>query len=149
MSGALSHSPAVVVAKLLVDLALGAASGQTWPVFTSEEPDGVGVPDAVITTYDTSGTSSGKTHADNERQEHHGVQVRIRSSTHDVGYTKARAIATALDAVNNATVGVDSSSYNVVATTRTSDVLSLGRETPVSNRRLFTVNFLVALTQLD
>ena len=147
MPGSLDHSPAEIVRRVLIALGLGAdpqAVSPEWPVYAVSETNN---PDNVITVYNTTGTQSGRTR-DGERQEHHGIQIRVRSAYEAIGYQKARDIAVALDQdVYQEPVAIDGKAYRVHAITRTSDVLSLGRQTPNTERRLFTVNAVVSLRQ--
>ena len=145
MSGALTHSPADIVRTRLIELTLGTnpASNTAWPIFVSSEPD---TPDNCITIYDTLGRDQGRVMWTGERQEMHGIQVRIRSQTHALGYTKARAIAVALDeSIESDLVTIDATDYCLHSITRTSDVLALGLQKPASRRYLFTVNALVSV----
>lgn len=149
MPGPLTHSPADVVRWLLVALGLGSSPAleplEAWPVYTDNEPD---LPDEVITTGDTSARDSGRVMYDGERAEFNGFQVRVRAGTFDVGYAKAHALAIAMDQAYQVVVHVGASSYRVQSISRTSDVLSLGKQVPGSKRSLFTVNALVCLRQL-
>ena len=144
MPGALTHSPADVVSRLLVDLGVGTdpADGSAWPIFAAGEPS---LPDNVITVFDTVGRQQGRTHFDGETQEHHGIQIRVRSSTHLVGFTKARAIAVVIDGQYQSQVVIGAISYVVHAITRSGDVNILGKEVPATKRNLFTINALVSL----
>lgn len=133
----------------MIALGLGTdpASNGPWPVYAAGEPD---KPDSAITVYDTVGRQEGRTHVDGEAQEHHGVQVRVRSAAHTAGYAKARAVAVALDEdVLMNSVHIGAASYRVWAVARTGDVLSLGKESPDSKRSLFTINALVSLRQTN
>lgn len=146
MSGTLNHSQAEIIRQLLIDLGLG-SSASAWPVYYSNEPD---TPDNCITVYNKVGSVQGRTHDNGETQEHHGVQVRVRSITHSVGYLKARRIAEAFDTqVRLEVVTVDTDEYLVHAITRNSDVFSIGFESPTSRRRLFTVNAVVSIRLLS
>lgn len=147
MTGSLTHSPADVVRQLLIDLGHGTipSGGGSWPVFVSQEPNS---PDSVITVYDTTERQDGRTMVDGERQEHEGIQVRIRDPDHAGGYTKAHAIAIALDTFASPTsVTIGSSVYQLWAATRVSGPIALGKETPNSKRNLFTINATVTLRQ--
>jgi hypothetical protein len=157
MPGPLTHSPADIIAKVLIDLSLGLEPPTTpWPVFVSNEPD---VPDNCITTYDTLGKSSGRTNYDGEQQEHHGVQVRVRSINHPIGFTKARAIAIALDqSVYDMVVSIGSVSYLVHCVNRQGDIISLGKEvtvsgykseSPSSRRQIFVINTFVSVREVS
>lgn len=148
MPGTLDYSPADIVRWLMVNKGLGTdpADSDPWPVFAADEPDS---PDAVITVYDTVGRLGGRTQTNGEQQEHHGLQVRIRAGDHVTGWKKARAIATSFDQlVYRNTVTVGSKSYLVHSISRAGDVLSLGKETPTSRRKLFTINVLVSVREL-
>lgn len=141
MPGTLLHSPADIVRRVLIAASLGTDPPNTsWPIYAGSEPDS---PDSVITIYDTTGVDSGRTAPDRERQEHHGIQVRIRAPNHRDGYVKSRAIAVGLDTIYQSSVTIDGTTYLVHSITRTSDVIPLGKEAPSSKRRLFTINALV------
>jgi hypothetical protein len=151
VSGLLAHSPADVVRQVLIDLGLGsdpdADPAQAWPVFAAGEPAS---PDEVVTVYNTSGVTSGRTAPDGERQEHHGLQVRVRSRGPDRGAVKANALAVGLDQqVHNKTVTLGTARYVVRAVTRTGGLLDLGEDDPNSKRYLITFNAIVALRQLS
>jgi len=145
MTGTLTHSPADIVRSLLVDLGHGTvpSAGSTWPVFVGNEPNS---PDDAITVYDTTSRMDGRTQVDGQQHEHHGVQIRIRNGNHVDGYTKARAIAVALDetAYQN-TVTISSTSYTVQCVSRVGGVIALGKDTPNTRRNLFTINALVSV----
>lgn len=148
MPGPLTHSPSDIVAQLIIDLGLGSlpnyATNPSWPVFSHNEPD---QPDNAITIYDTVGKKNGRTNPDHEIQEHHGIQVRIRSALSDVGYTKARAIAIALDEqVYRESVTIDSTTYCVQCFNRTGDIIAFGKDTPTPSKRfIWTFNGLIML----
>lgn len=131
---------------MLVDMGYGTnrSANGAWPIHSTNEPD---LPDNCITVYDTQGVDEGRV-MQGERQEKHGIQVRIRSATHAAGFTKARAIAVAIDQdVYLESVVVDGHTYIVHAMSRTSDVLALGKELPTSKRTVFTINATATVRQ--
>ena len=143
----MDHSPAEVLRSALIDLGLATdpSSNTDWPAYFSSEPD---KPDSVITVYDTTGFDLGRQQIDGHREESHGVQIRFRSTAHRFGFRKARAVAIALDeSVYDTRVVLGTSVYRVQSVVRSSGPLVLGRESPQSNRRLFTVNALVTVNQ--
>lgn len=145
--GTLTHSPADVLAKLLVDLghAIDSQSAGDWPAFVNQEPN---APDKCVTTFDTTGRVGKRVHSNGYRPEFRGVQVRIRAHTQDAGWTRANRIAAALDEeVDWRTVALSGVNYLVCAVTRTSGVLPLGDE-PGTKRKLFTVNGVMSIKQL-
>ena len=155
MPGLLAHSPADILRWLLVQqgsalLALSGGTGtlvtdptanQDWGVFIDSEPDS---PDNCVTIYDTQGIDEGRTAIDRERQEHPGVQIRVRATTALAGYQKAQQIAVALDQIVNLNVTVaapnTTATYVVPAVTRKNNVLRIGKDLPNSKRSLFTIN---------
>lgn len=153
MPGLLTLSPADVVRQLLIDLSAGSEpNGDPWPIFASFEPDKPEVPDNIVTVYDTLGTISGRTHTDGETQEHHGIQVRVRSDSPVAGYAKAREIADKLDkqvlrTLVTIIIGGFGFAWRVQSVTRTSDVIALGKEIPTSHRNVFVVNAIVSLRE--
>lgn len=142
----MTHSPADVVAQLLVDLGLGTdpSSNEAWPIFTSSEPTS---PDNAVTTFDTVGNSDGRAMVDGEGFYHYGVQIRIRGANHTTGWTKSDALQSALLAAYQKTVHLGSSTYLVHALVNVGTVMRLGTETPTSKRHLFALNLLVSLIQ--
>jgi hypothetical protein len=138
LPGTLSHSPANILRRALVQLGHGADPPTgPWPCYCPVEPDR---PDNVLTVQDTAGTDDGRTMIDGARQGFRGVQVRVRASDNLVGSAKAEALAVALDQLYDVLVTMGTTSYRLHAVTRTSDPLALGTDTPRSRRWLFTVN---------
>lgn len=146
MPATLLHSPADIIRQMLIEL--GLANGHdsaTWPSFVSSEPTS---PENVITLYDTVDRGHGREMIGGERQQHFGFQVRVRAATHELGWQKAYEIAEAFDsAVYEDTVHIDDANYLVYCVTRTGGVNSLGTE-PITKRRIFTINALVALERI-
>lgn len=147
MPGPLDHSPADVVRRLIVALGGGTlpSAAGPWPVHAMSEPPS---PDDAVTVYDTAGVVHSKDHPFGFVEEHHGVQVRVRSAEAPAGAAKALALAQALDAVSRRAVAVGARTYCVHNVSRTGTVLSLGKDDPVSKRSLFTFNALVYLRML-
>jgi hypothetical protein len=89
------YSPADVLAKLLIDV--GLATGRTtsggdagaWPVTAGSELDS---PDSVITIYDTEGVGGVRDFITGKPDGPEGFQVRVRSSTRRLAWSKAKAI---------------------------------------------------------
>lgn len=150
MPGALNHSPADVIRRLLIALGHGADPPEsdvtsTWPITVGGDPS---VPDRLITLVDTAGKDSGRTMTDGEVQEHHGIQIQVRSPDYQDGYDKAREVAVGLDGVYWRTVSIGSSTYEVQSVGRTGDVVYSGKEFLKTKRALFTINALVMVRQV-
>lgn len=149
MANTLENSPADVLAYLLVQLSLGTdpSDSGSWPVYATNEPDS---PDNVITTYDTAGTSDGRSQLTGEAWTHYGFQVRIRSTTPTLGWIKADSIRKTLaESVYDITVAVGDKRYLIHCVTRIGNVIALGKESPTSKRNLFTLNATVVLKQVS
>ena len=147
MPGVLTHSPADVLRRILIDLGHGTSPSDegTWPISVGVELDS---PDNTITLYDTVGKQNGRLMTSGERQEKPGIQVRVRAVSHVVGYTRAQLIATQMATnIYLISIKLDSTTYEVWSVSRTTNVLALGRETPTSKRHLFTVNAIMTLKQ--
>ena len=144
MSGPLNHSPADIVRHLLKNEGYGTLpeEREDWPLNISMEPD---KPDNCITLYDTQGRDFGFTAPDRERQVMEGIQIKVRAIDHPTGFTKANALAIAIDRISEEVLMIDATQYIIHRIRRTSDVLVLGQEKPQSNRHLFTINAVVSL----
>lgn len=150
MSGTLTHSPIDIMRGLLVAMGLGSgvANPQVnpWPVHAFDVPD---KPDNVITTQGGESTDDGRTAFDGERQEHHGVTIRVRGTTDDVAYAKAKAIATALDTeALDETVTIQGAQYLVHSVSLRDDPVGLGREIPTSARSVYQLDATLTVRQL-
>ena len=138
-------SPARVLRDVLVGEGVVAApaEGAVWPAYVASEPDGAGVPDNVVTVYDTAANSDGRTQNDGVHNEHYGCQIRIRSADHPTGWSKAASIRDALDQIYKDSVTVDGVTYTIHSVSRRGGVLSLGRADTGTRRRLFTINVIL------
>lgn len=148
-AGTLTHSPADVTRWLLCALGLATDpdDGSTWPGYATGEPSS---PDNCITVYDTAGGDDGRSMVTGEVFGNNGIQVRIRSSTHTVGWQKADAIWTTLaEGVYDQTVTVGSTSYLIHCYTRIGDIIAIGKESPTSKRSIFTINCQITFRQLE
>ncbi len=145
MGGALTHTPAEIIQYLLIQLSQGVlpSAGGDWPIHQSSGPD---TPDNSIVVTQTASRQHGRTHVDGRTQEHYGIQIAVRGATTKLGSDKLWAISVVLDeSVLRTNVDIGSSQYTVYAVTRTS-IIDAGEEQN-TNRRLFTINVLVALRQ--
>jgi hypothetical protein len=118
-----------------------------WPVLCSLQSD---KPDNQIAVMDTPGIIEGRSQVEGEVQEHFGVQLLIRASTPNVAFAKTRNIAVSLDqGVVREVVNVDTATYLVQSITRVGNPHSLGRESPTSNRHLYSINTIVSVRQTN
>lgn len=145
MPGLLTHTPADILRWCLIDLGYGTDpdDDDSWPIFVGVEPP---EPDNCITIGNYLGIDGGREMIGRERAEYDGIQVRVRSSTLNVGWAKCHAIGIALDqSIYDNTVTIGASSYVIHSVRRTTNVLSLGKEPPTSKRDLFTINALLCV----
>ena len=135
-------SPAEMIREYLINegIVTEPSDGLAWPGYVSSMPDGGTVKDDAICIYDTTGIIQNRAMGSGEYSERFGVQVRIRSKEHTEGYTKARAVAYALDVLLRAAVTVvGGQAYEIHAVSR-GVVLVLGPGQDDKRRRLFTIN---------
>jgi hypothetical protein len=97
--------------------------------------------------FDTTGTPDGRSQIDGEVLQHPGIQLRVRASGHQTGWSKINSLTVALDAINNYRVTIDSSTYTIQVISRRSTVESIGKEDSVTKRDRFVANFTVSIDQ--
>jgi Bacteriophage minor capsid protein len=155
MSLSLLNSPAEVIRAVIIALELGVVAsydssgvynGGNWPVFVDGEPSS---PDNCVTVYDTAWRSDGRAMVTGETWHHYGFQVRIRSTTSNIGLVQADAIHRAFDElVNQMVIPISPATYLVPAISGT-NLLRLGKDTPRTKRSLFTVNGLTPILRIS
>lgn len=150
--GQLDHSPADIIAQVLIDLSMASEMGingkpeGAWPVSVDTE---LTLPDDIITVTNTEGVLNGRIQITGERPEHFGFQLKIRSSISTTGWEKARTLAVALDQqMSYTTITIGSSTYDVGAVTRMGGILAVGRELASTKRFLYTINGIVVINQI-
>lgn len=146
MSGPLEHSPADIVAYLLVSKGQANAHNVAgWPTFINNTPK---TPGQYLSLVDTAGRLSGKTHVDSEPQIHHGVQLLAKSPNPTLPFRKLTELLGFLSSVANEVVVLEDSHYIVKATTATSSVLRIGREQPEDVLTVCSLNLVCSIRQL-
>lgn len=148
MSGKLIHSPAHILARLLIGLGEGVApppsSSSQWPIYYVNEPDR---PDNVITVQNTTGRMFGREQISGETYKYHGIQFRIRSSVDEDAYSKAADIEDAIKDVYKDTVTIGARTYCVQSISQTTDIIDAGHE-PETERVIHTLNALAEITDI-
>lgn len=154
MSNLLYHSPADIIATLMIQRGLGVTpnvnssvnSGTSWPIKVNRLPD---KPDNCIVVTDTTGQDQGRLQPTSKRVVKYGIQIRIRSGTFPLGFVKAEAIAYDLDSVlDNTVLDLDTRNYLIHSLQRTGPVIRMGIEQNAT-RELFSLNYLVDLRLLS
>lgn len=110
-----------IIRQLLLDLSIVTTTGD-WTCYASFLPD---KPYKAVVVYDTAGTQDARC-MNGQQNEHFGIQVRVRGGDYTETFTKAQAIAAALDAVYGTTVTVDEVDYDVQNVSRTGTIIPLG-----------------------
>ncbi len=148
MSLTLQHRPADIIRYMMIGKGLGTdppASGVygAWPIFCSSEPD---APDSVITTYDTTPQSDGRSMIDGEYYQHYGIQIRIRDLRSDSGWAKAAEIFRQFaENTYNVHLAIGSNTYKVCAMNSKGGIIQLAKEFPTDELNIFTINYISAL----
>lgn len=143
----LPHSPADVVAQLMVDVGLGTnlEDGGVWPVYVGDMPTS---PDNCMMVTDTAGRTQ-FSQINGELMGPNGFQLMIRAKDHKTGWAKGdQAQTTFATDVYQRTVTIDNTQYFVHAIVGIGDILPVGKEAPTSKRRLFSLNALVVVKAL-
>jgi hypothetical protein len=141
---------------LLVSDPTKPVASNPWPIGADTESD---VTDDLVTIYDTQGVNEGRTTPNCQRQEHPGVQVRVRSTTPLAGFKKAQQIGVALDQVGypegsawtpqrTVTIPGSTATYRVFAVTRNTNIINAGKNVPNTKHSIFTINAILVLKQL-
>jgi hypothetical protein len=137
----ITHSPAEIMAQLLVDLgmATGPGGSGSWPVFKTGITD---KPDDCIAVTDTAGIDDGAFLGPGATTEqHYGVQIMVRAATHPRCWVKTEAIRQALRAMDNMkTVWIGAASYTLPAVCRLAPPTVIGKDRPDSTRVLMSLN---------
>lgn len=158
MPSSLAHSQAQILRKALIQLGLAADGesqytagryvGDAWPVTAHKEAD---APSNVVTTYATTNRVEGRNQVDGTLFEKLGVMIRVRSETEEVGWVKANAIREGVarrDLCYNVAVTLDSTNYLLESLVQIGPILVAG-DNRVSNRKVFTINALANVRQLN
>jgi hypothetical protein len=150
----LRNSAAEVIWGLMIQLGIATDPAnqtvvnlQPWPVYYAIEPS---APDNCQQVIDTDGQFDGRSMIDGDLWEHDGFQLLVRGRTHKVGWAQANLVRDtfAVNVYRNDVVTVDGNFYRVQAVTHISRILALGFDAPNTKRSLFTVNAMLAFTQI-
>lgn len=139
-------APSEVIYQLLIDLGLGVADvSGTWPVFISFMPD---EPDEAIGVFDVVGRMDGRIQSTGEQIDHPGIQIRVRGKDYASTWTKANAIALAMDEQKRTEVEVESGVFYLLHNfSRLGSIVPLGIDELGGRRRhSFTVNAVLTLS---
>ena len=143
----MNHSAAQVLKQYLIDIGYFEDDlGDDWAIFVGSLPD---KPYRAAAVYDTAGLLDGRIQSSGEAIIHHGVQLRVRSDSYNVGWVKIHDAGVALSAAQNATVVLGTSTYTINNITTASSIVSLGPEEGSTRNVGFTSNFILTITLDD
>jgi hypothetical protein len=152
-AGPLLHSPADVLRWVLVQAtSLGDPTVTPlpdWPGYESREPS---LPDNCVTLYDTEPRDDGRSQIDGEREVHYGVQVRVRGRDKKTAAGKAWALVDALNEdiyFDVVTVPPEGTQYRVYSVSNAVGPLFIGRDSPTTDRSLYTINCFLTLDRIS
>jgi len=138
-----------IVQDLLVVRTLGTIPNVagTWPVYRANQPD---VPDDMIAVFESQGVRQGRHMIGGAYKERAAFQVMVRSNNYDTGDKKAADIAIdlieSLPVIYILTTAVTLNQYRIDSISKASGPIPLGKETTVSKRYLFSINFTMSIT---
>ena len=143
-----THTPADILAQALIDGEV-LTDGGTWSVtvgFLLDDSD-------VAAVYDTVGRKDGRhmyksgasSDVTGRTVEHPGFQIRVRGVTQNSAQEKLKDVSEYLDTIRQQTIWIGSSVYHLVAVSKTSTALSLGR-TEETRFHEFTLNGTMTIT---
>jgi hypothetical protein len=110
-------------------------------------------PDNTVTVYDTLGNKHARIMIDGQVVEDPGIQIRVRATDNPTAQTQAEIIKQAIDErATGYNVQIPDLSnvlhnFTVYALNRSGNPIQLGKESPTSNRRIYTINATVTLRQ--
>jgi len=146
----MDNSPAEVLAAFLqTDSAApfsDPADETTWPLYVASMPDGENAENDCGACYDTAGVKDARTF-DGANLFLHGVQLTMRSTNYAEGWAKAEEVEALLSTVHNEAVSIGDAVYQIESVDQTSPAFALGAEQGTRRRELFTMNFLIRLSQ--
>lgn len=149
MAEMLDHGPEDVVAQLLIDRGFGTdpLESRAWPVKVNDESSDV---DESINVFGYEGRIDGRSMATGIVHSHPAIQIKVKGRNQLVARAKMKAIVNDLDAnVYHATVTMEGGTvYCLQSLSKTSTFNWNGSETQVSQRDVYTVNYLVTVRQM-
>ena len=140
-------SPASVLASYIVGAALMSvpSDDDDWPLYIATLPEGVDEAGAIL---NTTAVKDGRSMKDGDRFQHYGIEIIIRALTEEAGWGRCVVIAEDLETIHNETVVRDDVSYQIRNISMMGGINSLGQEEGTKRRRLFSMNFIMALEEL-
>lgn len=143
---ALNHSPADILLQELIDSSIVDTTGTATPAWEGRVNRVVDEPDYLVIVNDTQGEEQHREMA-GDTIVFAGVQVRIRAENYLAVFRKANEIQDHFDTVRNASVTVDSDSYEIHAIHRVGNAIPLGKSDD-DQREHFVINATLFVKEL-
>jgi hypothetical protein len=144
-------SPATIIADYLIGegLLTDPDDSGSWPVYVGTLPDGDDVSHDAVGCIDTTPVRDGRTMGEAPLF-HFGVQLLLRASDYNTGYSKASDLQDALASVDDAEEVVDDSgtTYTLVNVSDASGIVCLGQEEGTRRRMMFSTNFIATIREV-
>lgn len=116
-----------------------------WPGYVEREPS---APDNCVTIFDTTAIDMGSDWED--RTFYPGVTLRFRSTTADVGFTKASDLGRYIDEVMfQAVVVTSGATYLIETGSCPGGPVRVGKESPTSQRSIWNLNCTLTLRRIS
>jgi len=144
----MNHSPAYIISRYLIDqgLVVAPSDSGSWPIFVGCLPDGPETPSNAVGCMDTAPSRDGRIMGGSPFF-HYGVQLLLRATDYNTGYSKIASLVSSLDQADSVEVAVDSEGYTIENASQTTGIIPLGQEEGTKRRYLFSANFLVTIKE--
>ena len=143
----IGDNPAAVLASYVVGASLMSVPSEDddWPLYISSLPEGI---DEAGVILNTTPVKDGRVMDGGDTLQHYGIEILIRTLTEEAGWGRCVLIAEDLDTIHNETVIMDDVSYQIRNVSRVGGINSLGQEEGTKRRRMFSMNFIMALEEI-
>lgn len=141
----MNHSASYVLAVALYGAGLfrdPAVGGALWPLYIGDMPDS---PDKSAVVMDTAAKQDGRMMNTGESITHQGVQLVLRSSSHEEGAAKAAALAAWADGLYGEAVTIDATVYTIQNASRRGSPIFVGQDEGDHARWLWSLNLTMTI----
>ena len=145
-------TPAAIMTTYIIetlDLLTWPTDSLDWPCYISHQPDGNNVNNICGAVFDTTGVRDARLLRTGLVIEHPGIQILLRTTDYETGYSKAQRLALALDAIANQLITIDATIFKIINCSRTAPVASLGKEPGTKRRDFFSLNYLLTYKTIE
>jgi len=145
-----NHSPAYIVAQYLIGQTLLSNPGDSgdWHVFVGYLPDGDNVDHNAVGCIDTSPVKDGRVMMSGETILHYGVQLLLRASDYNTGYSKAETLMRNLETITEFKVDIGGDTYIIWNVSPATGVVAIGQDDGSKRWEMFSLNFLVTIEEV-